>query len=233
MNKAAEQSDQAKQDTAKGVPEKAAEDRKATKQALEEAKKQLGEALEQLAAEASKEMASEAKESGDLAGEAKPLDAVATKDLDAAQRRPSRRRAIPRSRPAICRPPKTRCAKTLPRPRSGWPPASNRSPPRWPKLMPKPKANRCRGKSPDRSPEEKPGQMSVTSQPSSQGATKMGPDGLASPDNKSPEGPDLRKEPWFAKLPPDARNSMRSNAQRRPPPGYERRTQEYFENLDR
>ncbi len=25
---------------------------------------------------------------------------------------------------------------------------------------------------------------------------------------------------------------MRSNAQRRPPPGYERRTQEYFENLD-
>ena len=61
----------------------------------------------------------------------------------------------------------------------------------------------------------------------------MGPGGPASPDARQPDGQDLRKEPWFANLPPEARDTMRSNAQRRPPPGYERRTQEYFENLDR
>ena len=60
-----------------------------------------------------------------------------------------------------------------------------------------------------------------------------GPPGPTSADRKEPEGQDLRKEPWFANLPPEARDTMRSNAQRRPPPGYERRTQEYFENLDR
>ena len=61
----------------------------------------------------------------------------------------------------------------------------------------------------------------------------MGSGGPASPESKQPDGQQLRKEPWFANLPPEARDAMRSNAQRRPPPGYERRTQEYFENLDK
>jgi hypothetical protein len=77
------------------------------------------------------------------------------------------------------------------------------------------------------------GQMSVAAHRSSQGAKKMGPGGPSSPDRKAPDGQDLRKEPWFANLPPESRDTMRSNAQRRPPPGYERRTQEYFENLDK
>ncbi len=61
----------------------------------------------------------------------------------------------------------------------------------------------------------------------------MSPGGAQSPDGKEPDPMDIRNEPWFAHLPPEARDTMRSNAQRRPPPGYERRTQEYFENLDK
>jgi len=38
--------------------------------------------------------------------------------------------------------------------------------------------------------------------------------------------------PWFAKLPPELRSAIRNNSQRRAPRGYEKRLQEYFENID-
>ena len=40
------------------------------------------------------------------------------------------------------------------------------------------------------------------------------------------------ESPWFAKLPPELRNAIRNNAQRRPPRGYEERLKRYFESMD-
>ena len=57
--------------------------------------------------------------------------------------------------------------------------------------------------------------------------------GLPPADQMAPAAERLQEEPWFAKLPPDMREAIRSNSQRRPPPGYDRRIQEYFENTDR
>jgi len=48
---------------------------------------------------------------------------------------------------------------------------------------------------------------------------------------KQPE-PTFIEKPWFAKLPPELRNAIRSNAQRRPPRGYEEWLKRYFESVD-
>ncbi len=45
-------------------------------------------------------------------------------------------------------------------------------------------------------------------------------------------GPPFADEPWFLELPPEVRNAMRANAQRRPPRGYEEKLQRYFRNID-
>lgn len=45
-------------------------------------------------------------------------------------------------------------------------------------------------------------------------------------------GPPFANEPWFLELPPEVRNAMRANAQRRPPRGYEEKLQRYFRNID-
>lgn len=43
---------------------------------------------------------------------------------------------------------------------------------------------------------------------------------------------DFRKEPWFAKLPPETRQAVEARAQRPPPRGYEQRMQRYFQNIE-
>jgi len=40
------------------------------------------------------------------------------------------------------------------------------------------------------------------------------------------------EEPWFAKLPPDLRKSIRNNSRRRAPRGYEERLKKYFQSVD-
>ena len=42
----------------------------------------------------------------------------------------------------------------------------------------------------------------------------------------------FKEESWFAKLPPELRNSIRARSQRQPPRGYEERLRRYFENID-
>ena len=61
------------------------------------------------------------------------------------------------------------------------------------------------------------------------------PDSRATPDSpEDAEAGDRRflESPWFAKLPPELRNAIRNNAQRRPPRGYEERLKRYFESMD-
>ncbi len=41
-----------------------------------------------------------------------------------------------------------------------------------------------------------------------------------------------REAPWFARLPPELRQAIRANAQRRAPRGYEQRLKDYFESLE-
>lgn len=45
-------------------------------------------------------------------------------------------------------------------------------------------------------------------------------------------GRSSRDEPWFARLPPEVRNAMRSSSKGRPPKGYEERLRRYFENVE-
>ena len=86
----------------------------------------------QLAAQAAKQLGEEAKESGDLAREAKPLDAEAAQDLGDAQQQAQKAAGNPSATPARCRPPRTGSARTSPRPRPNWPAASSKLPPSGP-----------------------------------------------------------------------------------------------------
>ena len=40
------------------------------------------------------------------------------------------------------------------------------------------------------------------------------------------------QEPWFAKLPPEARQAIRAKSQRRAPRSYEKKLDRYFKNID-
>ena len=52
-------------------------------------------------------------------------------------------------------------------------------------------------------------------------------DGTAADEQRS-----LQDSPWFAKLPPALRESIRARTRRRPPRGYEERLRRYFESVD-
>jgi hypothetical protein len=52
-------------------------------------------------------------------------------------------------------------------------------------------------------------------------------DGTAADERRS-----LKDSPWFAKLPPALRESIRARTRRRPPRGYEERLRRYFESVD-
>jgi len=57
------------------------------------------------------------------------------------------------------------------------------------------------------------------------------PNGADGPDAVLAEGPLFGEEPWFADLPSDVRESIRTNSRLSPPTGYDRRIQEYFQNV--
>jgi len=42
----------------------------------------------------------------------------------------------------------------------------------------------------------------------------------------------FKKEPWFAKVPPELRKAIQANARHRAPRGYEERLRRYFESID-
>jgi len=228
LNKATAQSDQARQETSKGSPQQASADRKATKESLEEAKKELDDAIHQLSAAASKHMGEEAKESGELADEAKPLDAEAAHDLGDAQHEAQQAGGNPSETPADMQAAQSGVRQDLAMASAELAARQQQIAAEMAQAQSQAQGNHeAGGHDPERD------QMSVAGHRSSQGAKRAGPDGPSSPDRKGPNGQDLRNEPWVANLPPEARDTMRSNAQRRPPPGYERRTKEYFENLDK
>ena len=212
----------------------AAADRKATKQALEEAKKELGDAMMQLASQAAKQLGDEAKESGEL-GPTRPSPWMPKphRTLAMPSTRPSRPRATPRAAGRDAGRPER--SPPGPRPglgRTGRPPGS-RSPPKLAQAQAAAQSAGPVSPGPVRPGHEARGRCRSLPTARRRGRRRWGPAVRLRADGKGPDGQDLRKEPWFANLPPEARDTMRSNAQRRPPPGYERRTQEYFENLDR
>ncbi|HEY5311163.1 MAG TPA: hypothetical protein VIK18_01545, partial [Pirellulales bacterium] len=54
----------------------------------------------------------------------------------------------------------------------------------------------------------------------------------SSADDVRPGQRTFREEPWVAKLPPELRQAIRAQSQRRPPAAYEERLRRYFENID-
>jgi hypothetical protein len=76
--------------------------------------------------------------------------------------------------------------------------------------------------------------MTANSDPSS--ADSVGnPDGQDSGTRSAETHPGqrtFREEPWVAKLPPELRQAIRAQSQRRPPRAYEERLRRYFENID-
>jgi hypothetical protein len=232
LTKAAGLSDQAQKDSSHGPPQKAAEDRSATRQALEEAKKELGEAIKQLSSAATKQFGEEAKESGELATEAKPLDAEAAKDLDDAQQQAQQPANNPAETPSEMQAAQNGVRQALAM-------ASAELAARQQQIAAEQAHSQARAQGKPEAGQEQSQEMAQNSEPAShghrsfQGAKKEGPGGPTTASHAPSDGQDLRKEPWFANLPPEARDTMRSSAQRRPPSGYERRTQEYFQNLDK
>ncbi len=43
--------------------------------------------------------------------------------------------------------------------------------------------------------------------------------------------PPVENEPWFAKLPPETQESIRTKARRPAPPGYEEKLRRYFDSI--
>ena len=178
-------------------------------------------------------MGNEAKESGELADEAKPLDAEAAQDLGDAQQQAQQAAGNPSETPGDMQAAQNGVRQDLAQ-------ASAELAARQEQIAAElaqaqaeaqgnPEAAKSRSEKPGR---PRPGEFPWSATRIPRGK-EDGPRRTGFARNKAPDRQDLRKEPWFANLPPEARDTMRSNAQRRPPPGYERRTQEYFENLDR
>ena len=73
----------------------------------------------------------------------------------------------------------------------------------------------------------------ATSQPSHGRSAELDSQAGKVPGQVGPlNDPRVKEEPWFAKLPPEVRSAIRSNAQRTPPRGYEERLQRYFQNIE-
>jgi len=233
LNKATALSDQARQDTSQGATQKASADRKATKESLEEAKKELDDAIHGLSSPASKQMGEEAKESGELADEAKPLDAEAARDLGDAQHEAQQAAGNPSETPGDNLAAQNGVRQDLAMASAELAARQQQIAAEMAQAQAQAHGNHDADGHQSAQVMQGKDSMSVKGRRSSQGAKRAGPDGPSSPDRKRPDGQDLRSEPWVANLPPEARDTMRSNVQRRPPPGYERRTKEYFENLDK
>ena len=81
----------------------------------------------------------------------------------------------------------------------------------------------------------------TTNQKVKDGKIEKQPEGTDVADNKSAKGREpeegvlarqLKDEPWFAKLPPELRKSIRAGAGQKPPRAYEERLRKYFESVD-
>ncbi len=68
--------------------------------------------------------------------------------------------------------------------------------------------------------------------PSESGNRLTSDQGRARDGTSADERRSLKDSPWFAKLPPALRESIRARTRRRPPRGYEERLRRYFESVD-
>ena len=179
-------------------------------------------------------MGEEAKESGELAGEAKPLDAEAAQDLAMPSTRPSRPRATPAA-PGEMQAAQNGVRQDLAQASAELAARQQQIAAEAAQAQAEAQGNheagtRARSRT---GPQQGRARCPWLRHRSSQGAKKMGPGGAASPDGKAARraGP-----PQGALVRQFAPRGPRHHAQQcptPPPPGYERRTQEYFENLDR
>jgi hypothetical protein len=81
----------------------------------------------------------------------------------------------------------------------------------------------------------------TTNQKVKDGAIQKQPEGTDAGDSQSKKAREaeegvlarqLKDEPWFAKLPPELRKSIRAGAGQKPPRAYEERLRKYFESVD-
>ena len=81
----------------------------------------------------------------------------------------------------------------------------------------------------------------ATNQKVKDGKIEKQPEGTDVSDSKSAKAREpeegvlarqLKDEPWFAKLPPELRKSIRAGAGQKPPRAYEERLRKYFESVD-
>jgi hypothetical protein len=74
----------------------------------------------------------------------------------------------------------------------------------------------------------------VRSKAGAPGKASIGqPNGADGPDASLSEGEPFDEEAWFADLPAEMRESIRTNSRLSPPAGYDQRIQEYFQNVAR
>jgi hypothetical protein len=80
--------------------------------------------------------------------------------------------------------------------------------------------------------ESQPSETNQTA-PSESGNRLTSDQGRVRDGTTTDEGRSLQDSPWFAKLPPALRESIRARTRRRAPRGYEERLRRYFESVDK
>lgn len=241
LGEAGKTSEQAQQQLAGQKPQAAAPAQQATAASLEQAAAQLAEAKARLAEQEAEQMAAAAQAAEQLANQAAPVDPGATAALQAAENRAAQAAAEIPQAPQSAQSAEQGVHAAMDQAmaelgarqqqilqdsalaaEAAHP--SDRSSP----LIGGGGMARSGQQVQNQSAPERP--LQPREQP--RGDTRTGD--AANPGPAGPGTPQVQpgEKPWMAQLPPEVREALRVNSQRRPPRGYEEVLRRYFKNLD-
>jgi hypothetical protein len=232
LKQAEAHSEEAKQQAEKGNTPAAKEAQKATAKALDQAADQLTEAQKQLAPEAGQQFQQQTQESQQSTQNAIAVDPTATEALQSAENQ-ARAAARPNNSPEQAAAADQGVQQSLEQ--------AAASLAAMQQALQQASTGQANGPPeqghPDQAAREnQPAKDSGHEIPKHEGAPRsINSDArstIAAGEVDKPGDRLLRNEPWFAKLPPEVRNAIRTGSQRTPPRGYEDRLQRYFQNRE-
>jgi hypothetical protein len=247
LQQAGQHSAEAAQHAARDKPQPAAQAQQATAALLDRAAEQLAQARQELSRHAGQPFAHESRDAKRLSEQAVPADPAATAALQSAENKARQAAAQSPQMPAragaadsdvqqdleqaaarlAAREQQIRAAAELAaRAGADHPAQAQAQPPASPEAAQPAPSDQAASPKPSHSDQ-------ATSQPSHGRSAELDSQAGKVPGQVGAmNDPRVKEEPWFAKLPPEVRSAIRSNAQRTPPRGYEERLQRYFQNIE-